>query len=362
MAIDKSQHRSPFTQTVIDVYQENAPIPSHFSNMFVAKPTLSKYVSIEVERDTELISVDVNRLGEGTRNMFSKSSEKIFLPPMHDQYFDATALDAYDKMVNSPRNAELTGSAARGVAKKLLKLQEKIARAEEKQAAEIFETGIVIINKGTNIDYKRKSTSKVDLGVGNYWDTADAPVEAQLIAVGDFLRTSGKSNVKEIDMTLSGATFTALKGTDYYKNDANFNNVQLNDIKRPIANSTGSSLNGQIVAGSYTFNIWSYDETYQDESKVTQRYMPANQTVFVPISGAQLDAAYGGLPIVVRDASRVEFPQFIRNVKSKFMIYNKIGENRASHIFGVRSAPLYVPVTVDRIYTLQTLGEVGEQG
>ena len=114
MAIDKSQHRSPFTQTVIDIYKEEAPVPSHFVSMFTPKPTNTKYVSIEVERDSEVISVDVNRLGEGTRNMFSKSSEKIFLPPMHDQYFDATALDSYDKMVNSPRNAKLTGSATRG--------------------------------------------------------------------------------------------------------------------------------------------------------------------------------------------------------------------------------------------------------
>jgi hypothetical protein len=66
-------------------------------------------------------------------------------------------------------------------------------------------------------------------------------------------------------------------------------------------------------------------------------------------------AAYGGLPIVINDPSRVEFPQYIRNVASRFMIYNKISQNRTSHLFGIRSAPLYVPVTVDRIYTLQIL-------
>jgi len=360
--MELAQHRNPFTQTLIDVYQENAPVPSHFSSMFMPKPTQTKYVSIEVERDTELISVDVNRLGEGTRNLFSKSSEKIFLPPMHDQYFDATSLDVYDNMVNSARNAKLTGSAAVGVARKLIKLQNKIARAEELQCAQIFETGIVLINSDTNIDYKRKATSKVDAGAGGYWTVTTAAIEAQLIAVGDFFRTTGKSNIKEIDMTLSGASYTALKASDFFINNANFNNVNLNDIKRPIANSSGSSLNGQITAGSYTFNIWSYDETYQDEAKVTQRYMPANQTVFTPVSGTQFDLAYGGLPEVIKDPSRVEFPQFIRNVSAKYMIYNKIGENRASHIFGIRSAPLAVPVTIDRIYTLQTLGEGGEQG
>jgi hypothetical protein len=245
---------------------------------------------------------------------------------------------------------------------KLVKLQNKVRRAEELQAAQIMETGIVTINQGVNIDYKRKATSKVDPGVGNYWSTATAPIEAQLIAVGTFFRQSGKSNVNVIDMTCSGATYTALKASNYFANNANYNNVNLNDIRKPEKVPAGSVYHGQITAGSFRFNIWVYDETYQDESKVTQRYMAENQTAFTPASGNMLDLAYGGLPEVVRDPSRVEFPQYIRNVSAKFMIYNKIGENRASHIFGVRSAPLCVPVTIDRIYTLQTLGEGGEQG
>lgn len=356
MSIPLEQHRSPFTQTVIAIYKENAPIGTHFSSMFDAKPTTSKNVSIEVERDTEKIAVDVNRMGGGRRNTFSKSSEKIFLPPMYDEYFDATSLDAYDKMVSSKKDAVLTGLAAEAIARKLLKLQQKIRRAEELQAAQVMETGIVVLKSGDNIDYKRKAASKVDAGgAGGYWSTTTTDVETQLKNIGDFFRTEGKSNVNTINMTLSGAGYIALKKTNYFVNDATYNNVQLNDIMKPERVPAGSVYNGQITAGSYKFNIWVYDETYEDDAGATQRYMAENQAAFSPASGVEFNAAYGGLPVVINDPSRVEFPQYIRNIQSRFMIYNEISKNRTAHLFGIRSAPLYVPVTVDRIYTLQIL-------
>jgi hypothetical protein len=353
MSIHLEQHRNPFTQTVIAIYKENAPVGSHFSSMFEPVPTESKYVSIEVERGTEKIAVDVNRLGGGNRNTFSKSTEKIFLPPMYDEFFDATGLDVYDKMVNSPRNAKLTGSTAVGVAKKLLELQKKVRRAEELQAAQVMETGIVVLKNGDNIDYKRKATSKVDAGgAGGYWTVTTTDIETQLKNIGNFFRTEGKSNVNTIDMTLSGAGYIALKKSDYFKTDANYNNVQLNDIRKPEKRPSGVVYNGQISAGSYIFNIWVYDETYEDNAGATQRYMAENQAAFSPVSGVEFNAAYGGLPTVINDPARVEFPKYISNVASRFMIYNEISQNRTSHLFGIRSAPLYVPVTVDRIYTL----------
>lgn len=364
MSIPLQQARGIFTETAIAVYTENAPVPSFLKNMFRSTKTEAKLVSIEVQRDTEYIAVDVNRGGAGNRNIFSLSTEKEYMPPMFDENFDATLMDRYDIAFNQGNtNARTIGLIAKDVGLKLAKLQAKIDRAKEKQAGEVFETGIVTMTNGDNIDFKRKAGSKVDPGAGFYWETTDAPVETQIVAAGTFMRTQGKSAVKELDMILSSASWIALKATDYFTKSANFNQIQLIDVIRPIANANGSTFHGQIDAGQFKVNVWVYDEFYNIAGGASGvRYISEDQTIFLPVSGANLIMAHAGVPAIIRDTRNAEFPEFIRSVRAESWVNNYIDKKGKSHTFELLSAFAAVPVSVDLIYTLQTLGEVGEQG
>lgn len=356
MSIPLQQARGIFTEAAIAVYRENAPVPSFLKNMFSPTTTDAKQVSIEVQRDTEYIAVDVNRGGKGNRNTFSLSTVKEYLPPMFDENFDATMMDRYDVAFGQGNAVPRTiGMIAKDVGMKLARLQAKLDRAKEKQCGQVFETGIVTMENGDNIDFKRQAGSKVDPGAGNYWATVTAAIEAQIIAAGTFFRTQGKSAVKELDMIMSSASWIDLKNSNYFKNIANFNQVTLIDVVRPIAQASGSTFHGQIDAGQFKVNCWVYDETYDVAGGSSGvRYISENQTVFLPVSGSKLIMAHAGIPAIIRDKRNAEFPEYLKQVKAESWVNNYIDKKGKSHTFELLSAFCAVPVSVDLIYTLQT--------
>jgi hypothetical protein len=297
----------------------------------------------------------VNRGGKGRRNQFTKASQKIFLAPYYNEYFEATSLETYDNMIVGGGSPELVGSTVREIGEKLQTIRDKINRAKELQAAQVFETGIITLVNGDNIDFKRKAGSLVDPGGGNYWDTAATDVESQIVAAGTFIRNEGKNPVKELDMTLSQASWIALQGTTYFSTKANYNQVTLLAINRPVANATGSTFHGQITAGQFIVNVWVYDEVYEDDAGAITRFMSENQTIFLPAQGTRFTMTHAGVPKTIHDPNRAEFNEFITNEKAEFAVYNNIDRRRFSHEFGIMSAPIAVPVSIDMIYTLQTL-------
>ena len=181
------------------------------------------------------------------------------------------------------------GYLVEDVAEKLAMLTAKIERAKEKQCAEVFETGVVILNNGDNIDFKRKATSLVDLtGAGGYWSTTTTDVESQLIAAAEFIRQKGKNGSATFNITMSGAAWVLLKKTDYFKNTANYNQVKLMDINLPQAAVGGSAYHGQISAGAYIFNVWTYDEVYEASGTGTiTRYFDASKAFVTPTQGTK---------------------------------------------------------------------------
>jgi len=352
------QARNLFTKAYIASFKEIVPAPSFLRSFFQTRTTASKSVAIEVQRGTERIAVDVLRGVDSKRNIFSKSTEKEFIPPFFNEEFDATMLDRYDRVFGQSENfvPQTIGYLARDVAEKYDILRMKIERAKEKQAAEVFETGIVTMNNGDNIDYKRKSASKVDLGAGNYWTTAAADVEAQLIAGAEFIRKTGKNGTPEFNLIMSGAEYVALKKTDFFTNTANYNQVKLVDISMPQTSAFGAGYHGQISAGAYTFNIWTYDEVYEAAGTgAITRYLPANIVVMTPVQGTKFYMSHAGVPAIIRDKQNAEFGSMIMQMEAEYYLNNYIDPKGKAHIFEIMSAPLAVPVTVDMIYTIQAL-------
>lgn len=361
--IPVTQVKGIFTKAYLQAYKETIPAPSFLRSFFTTKTFATKYVGIEVQRGTEKISADVIRGTDGVRNQFSLSSEKQYMPPFHDQNFDATDLDRYDRVFGaSPEVAPATiGYLAADVAGKYIELRNKIERAKELQAAQVFTNGVVSISNGTDIDFKRSASSQVDLATnGGYWSSASATVEAQLIAGAAFIRQTGKNAVNELDLVMSGSAWVALKQTNYFQNVANFRQVQLVDIRRPQSTAFGAAYHGQLIAGAYIFNVWTYDEVYEvGAARTITRYMAANTAFMVPAQGTRFEMVHAGVPAIIRDQKNAEFPEYISNQASEYWLNNYIDPKGKTHTFEIMSAPLALPVTIDMMYTMQVLGDGG---
>lgn len=356
MAIPIQQARGIFTQTSLGKYQEMIPAPAFLSSFFTPKTTTSKYVSVEVQRGNEKIAVDVLRGTSGKRNSFTRSTEKQYMPPFFNENFDATSLEFYDQLFGANLNPtrHVIGGLAVNVAEKLLLLRAKIDRAKELMAAQVFETGVVLLNNGDNVDFKRKAGSKVD-NSAHPWSTTTTDIESQLIAAGDFMRKTGKNTSKILNLILSSKGLVALKKSDYFKDNANFRQVQLIDIKIPQVDSRGASYHGQITAGSFIFNVWTYDEQYLNVSGTSTRYTDELNAIVIPTVGHNFIYAHAGVPAIITDKANAEFPNYITQMASEYWVNNYIDKQRKAHIFELMSAPLPVPVTVDMIYTMQIL-------
>lgn len=350
------QARGVFTNMMLAAYKERIPVSGFLRSFFSSMTSDTKYVSIEVQRGTEKIAVDVLRGVAGKRNTFSKSSEKFFQPPMYNENFDATQLDRYDLVFGQNANISpaTIGYLSSDVADKYIQIRDKIERAKELQAAQVFETGVVVTNQGDNIDFKRKSTSLVDLKA-NPWSTASTDVEAQLVGAAEFIRKTGKNGNPVFNLIISGTAWIALKKTNYFKDNAEYRQVKLIDINLPQAEAFGAAYHGQITAGAYIFNVWTYDEGYEDANGTWTRYTNEKKMVIIPTMGAKFVFSHAGIPAIIRDMKNVEFPEYIKNIAGEYWMNNFIDPQAKSHTFELLSAPLAVPVTVDMIYTAQIL-------
>jgi hypothetical protein len=357
MSIPAVQARGIFTKAYMAAYKENVPASSFLKSFFTVKTFPTKSVSIEVQRATERIAVDILRGTTGNRNTFSRSSEKEYIPPFFSESFDATQLDRYDVGFNQIGSAvpQTIGYLASDVAGKLITLREKIERAKEKQCAEVFETGIVTMNNGDNIDYKRKAGSLIDLDTaGDYWSVAGADVDADISAGGDFIRQYGKNPVKELNLVMSGAAYALLKLTDWWSDTANWRRASLMDVKMPMADSTGAVYHGEISAGAYRVHLWTYDEIYEDATSGTiTRYLDETKAFLVPVKGTRFELVHAGVPAIIRDVNNAEFSEFIQDQAAEYYINNYIDKKAKSHTFEIYSAPLAIPVTIDQIYTMK---------
>jgi len=335
-----------YTAKLIDVYKER-PKPANFLRSFfpsVISPTLE--VSIEVQRGTEKVAVDVFRGDDGNRNQWTRSTEKLFIPPYFREKFDATKLQLYDRLYAAQSiDDSVFAALINDVVDHQLQLQEKIERAIEIQCKNVLETGIVL-NAGTNtsIDFKRKAASKVDPGAGNYWITGTTNPFDQLEAGCVFLRTVGKVQTGTFNLILGNTAKADLYKNTIFLNRQNLFNLKLDDMRPPQKEAIGAAFHGQMSCGSYLVNVWTYPEYYQDSNNVMQPYINPKLGILLP-EVTKFKTAFGAVPQVVRPGAMP--------VVGEFVFTDYIDVDKRAHYYDIESCPLAIPSAVDQIYTLQ---------
>ena len=352
--IGLNQHRKGFTQQLVATFSDRVGVKSGFGAFFPDKTTRTKGFSIEVERLGKKVAVDVQRCTDPIRNKFSKSTEKIFIPPMYSLSFDFTACESYDVtfgMGTVPN--EITGtSLLQSADAKLTHLKDQIERAKELQRAQILQTGIVVLKNGDNIDFKRKAESFETLtGTARWTVSADCDPVKDLQDGCEFLRNTGRSGASTVNAIMGSTAFNNFKLSAKVKAEADIRNINRTDIQMPMMdNVSGLVFQGQVGAGDFIVNLWTYNETYEDADNNEVRYLDANKVILLP-SDFQGFTGHGALPAVL---GNVHDGQYVGNVEATYEVHDVIDPKKMSWEYILNSAPLAVPLSVDRIYTLTT--------
>lgn len=345
--------RALFTKKLVSVYKERTTPTAFLRSFFVVKESNSKELSIEVQRGTEKIAVDVMRGTEGNRNAFSKSTEKIFVPPYYREYFDATELDFYDRLFTENGTVdEVTFSEwVNTVIEKLQMLQDKIERSYELQCSQVLETGIVTLVNGTNIDFKRKAASLVAYAAGNDFAINTVDPATVLAAGATFIRTKGKSVGNIFNVIMADGVFNAMMNNTLFKSRADIRNLSLDVIREPQRNAVGGVLHGEISGGAYKFRIWTYPEYYDTSSAVNNAYITAKKLIIIP-DNPKFVMGFAAVPRLLINK---EHNTGVAGQRGAYLIGEFCDERNSSHIIDIKSAGLAIPVGVDQIYTITVL-------
>ncbi len=351
--ISTTDARGLYTKMLVAVYSERKAPTSFFQSFFTRVTTDTLEVSIEVQRGSMRIAVDVERQTRGNRNTFSRSTEKIFIPPYFKEFFEITEMDLYDRLfLDSEVDSKVIAKFIRTAAQKLRMLQDKIERAIEKQCADVLLTGIVQLRSGDNINYGRKADSLVDSGSGQYWANSIDPY-AQIQTDCEFIRNEGMIETDVFNMILGANAITDLYNNTAFKARQNLYNLKLDAVAPPQAKSVGGTLHGEISVGPYRVRLWTYQGIYKDEAGNVVKYMESDKYILLPDT-TEYTLAFGAVPQLINMDGA---PKRVGIVQGEFIPYEYIDEEQTTHTYGLKSAPLAIPVAIDTTVTRKVVAD-----
>ncbi|HMI01625.1 MAG TPA: major capsid protein [Pedobacter sp.] len=354
MAIGLFQHRKAVTQAAIAKFSDNKAPNLGLSAFFPTVTTRAKALSIEVQRNRQLVAVDVQRCTDPHRNTFSKSTEKIFIPPFYSEMVDFTSCQGYDMSfgLGVEPNAETADMLIESAAAETLALKNMILRAIEKQRASVLQTGTVVLKNGDSINYNRKAESMiVKTGTGLWSAVATADPIGDLNTGVEFLRNEGLSAGSTVNAIMGQTAFGYfMLNEKVLKQAAIFNQIRRVDLGMPQFDKvTGMIFQGRVAAGDYMVNIWTYSDFYENPDGSKTKYVDTNNVVLIP-DDFEGKTAFGGVPAVFNPNTE---NQYIAPVQGEFVVHDVIDQIKKAWNLIVESAPLVIPVSVDRLYTMK---------
>jgi hypothetical protein len=360
MPITLNQHRASITQSVIALFSDDQTPMEGGAYFFPPETTADKQVSIEVERNRLTVAVDVTRY-DANRNTFSKSTEKIFVPPYFNEFFDFTATERYDvtfatiQSGGNPNVYDLQKLIKSGYGY-AIKLKNKIARAKELMRWGVLVTGVATLVNGDSINFNRQAGSMVQLTGTAVWSALDTATPlADFDAGALFLRQEGLSISPTIKVIMGRTALSNFINNTSVQNSAKFfNQIVRTNIEMPILDKvTGFVRQGQVSGTNHIYEIYTYVGQYENPDGTKSDYLDPNTVVMLPDDFVGV-TAHAGVPSIMGDAVN---GQIIAPMEGEYYTRDIIDQVRLTWDFYVSSAPVPIPVSVDRIYTIVTVDE-----
>jgi len=343
------QAQSLFTSKVIKVYKEQIAVSGFLKSFFTPTESFTKYVSIAVKRGFEKVAVDVNRFSDGNRNTFSTETQKDFLPPFYDEYLTANEHKLYDTVIamSTTGNSTFFAQLAMELGVNVMEMQKKIERAIEVQCAQIFETGVVTLVNGTDIDFKRQANSIVAYNVANDFSVGTVSPFNVLQSGCEFIRKEGKFNGGTFNAILGSEALGALLENTKVRERGDVKDFTLDTVHEPQRNAEGATMHGILSCGSYKVRLWAYPQYYTNAAGVQTPYINPKKVTLLP-DVTNFDLAYAAVPQLINENGGIA-------QKGAYLVQDFRDEKAGAHEIHVKSAPLPIPTAIDTIYTVQVL-------
>lgn len=336
-----------FTKTLVAAYKERVVVQDFLSTLFPTGPTDitdSYEISVLVQRTKEKMADDVERGTDGNRNTFEKSTEKIFVSPYYNEYFDQNYMQSYENLWR--QSSVSTNAFARlinDLADHSMSLQDKIERKYEYHRAQALLTGIITLNVTPGqITFNRKSASFNNRSALP-WNQGAAIIKNDLEDGCVWLRKNGKVNTFNFKLIGGGGAIRAILNNTIILTAQNLFHYAPDKLSAPEKNQKGGVYHGTLSCGPYSVDIWSYPDFYEDSNGVMQPYIIDSSAILLP-EKPNFKMVYAAVPQLLDPGQAPK--------TGKFMLSEYTDQKKKTREFHVESAGMPLLVGVDHVYTL----------
>jgi hypothetical protein len=355
------------TKKMIAMYNQEAAPNLFLSSFFKTPPENffdSEKVEYDVERSDEDVSVAVQNVAAAYReNAHELFTNKEVTPAVHQEgaaitVFDMMKREAGRTTYDSP---QFQASAIRKVFKVMRKMENKILRAKELQAAQLFTTGKVdLVDKNGNTmfeaDFKPKVTHFYNASTA--WDQNGADPLADIKAGCDLVRKDGL--IKPDMMIMGVGSFELLIKNDDVLKRLDTRNLSMGAIGPMTITGEGGEFRGTLEVGSYRLAIYTYDAQYKDPQTGNKVPYIADDKVVIMSSKIRLDACFGSIPrFDVPDGATVALPTMpgvFNNAQGgrSLSVYAWFTPDRKTLTVEVGTRVVLIPTAIDQYVCLDT--------
>ena len=358
-------------RVMLEVFKDLAKPTMFLSSWFRTSPRWmfqARKCVIDVIRNNEKYAIDVVRGTGGRLNKNKRSTTKEYTPPAYDEYASVTWEELNERL---PGQTEYEGDYANHVrlliGEDQVTLQDKIMRAIEVQAAQIFYAdGVVTLVNNDSLDYKQKGTHSFN--AATKWSDGSSTPWIDLENACELNRKDGKIQTGEFIAVMGKTAWANYIVQSATRNDNR--NMKLADVDLPVPNTAGASFHGIVSAGSYRIQVWTYPQFYDvptlaeigvtlTGAGTTVPYVPVDHVLVIPAANEiDLRLIFAGIPELTPNVSAelrgMGFDRMPTSVAGDYHPYGFIDEKLRTLEIGVRSAPLCVPTQIDGFCVIDT--------
>ncbi len=270
----------------------------------------SETVSLDVERDTQKIAVPIKSIdAQGYENESSIWTAKEITPPIYEEIFSMNAgqVSFVRGFGQSPTDSVEFQQKATAIAlRNMRKASEKVFRAIEYQASQIFQTGKLDLKNAAGetvflADFLPKATHFPT--TLTTWIAAGTNLLSDLESLCDVIRTDGFSEPE--DAIFGQTALRAFLANTAVRAQLDIRNFNRGSLEKPEYRGQGLKYHGWISVGDHTLNILSYSREYQLANNTIARYLGTDK-VIVRAPG-RLDAFFGSVPTFGTDQAALPY-------------------------------------------------------
>jgi len=309
---------------LISAYLEESPAPLFLAGMFQTPPQnihMTEKIEVDVMRDAEDIAVVIEDFTAGQReNEATAYVNKGFTPPIYDEVGTITAYDAIRRLPgqNPFDNPDYASNATQQAFRIFRKLENKIRRAIEVMASQVFQTGVLTLKDSSGntlytLDFGMKSSHKITPTAWAADGSTGAPL-TDIDGAGTVVRQDGKK-MPDTVIFGKGAFQRALKNAAFATSltrivgqvgSSTAIGLGLGALQPQISKGVeGANYQGYIFINNYSYDMWTYDGWYKDPQTGTLTPFIPDNKVIVRSSSGRMDLSFGAIPILVPPDQRI---------------------------------------------------------